>query len=271
MAKIDSVLFDARALEALAGQNTPVHNLDPRTKLSVTLFFILAVVSNDKYAVASLLPFFIFPVTIATLGNIPIRYLARKLLLVSPFAVFIGLANPFLDKEVLFNIGSIPVSGGAASFFSIILRFLLTVSSCLLLIATTGLNGTCLALERLKIPRIFIVQLLFLYRYIYVLIEESARLIRARNLRSFHGKGQELATAGPIIGHLLLRTIDRARRIHLAMLCRGFAGEIRIARNLQLHATDWLFMTGWIAAFILLRFINLSQILGNIFTRILTP
>lgn len=271
MTKIESVLFDARTLETLAGQQTPVHCLDPRAKLLTTLIFILVVVSSNKYTVAGLLPFFLFPVVIAALGNIPFRYLARKLLLVSPFAVCIGIANPLLDTAVILHLGSLPVSGGAVSFLSILLRFLLTVSSCLLLIATSGLNEVCLALDRLKVPRFFTMQLLFLYRYIYVLIEESARLVRARSLRSFHGKGQELSTAGPLIGHLLLRTIDRAKRIHRAMLCRGFTGEIRLARHFKMHITDWLFLTGWSLAFLLLRLSNITQTLGLLLTRTVAP
>lgn len=271
MTKIEAVLFDARTLEALASQKTSVHGLDPRAKLITTMIFILVVISSSKYTVAGLLPFFLFPVVLASLGNIPFRYLAGKLLLVSPFAICVGIANPLLDTAILVHIGSIPVTGGTVSLLSILLRFLLTVSSCLLLIATSGLNEVCLALERLKIPRIFTMQLLFLYRYLYVLIEESARLVRARSLRSFHGRGQELATAGPLIGHLLLRTIDRARRIHLAMLCRGFSGEIRLARHFRMRLTDWFFMTGWISIFLLLRSINISQTLGLLLTRTVAP
>ncbi|OGR07736.1 MAG: cobalt ECF transporter T component CbiQ [Deltaproteobacteria bacterium RIFOXYD12_FULL_50_9] len=268
MTKIEAVLFEARALEILATQNTPIHRLDPRAKLLTTLIFVLVVLSHDKYAVPRLLPFFIFPVIIASLGNIPIGYLAKKLLIVSPFAILIGIANPLLDQTVLFHLGVIPVSGGILSFLSILLRFMLTVSSGLLLIATSGLSEICLAMGQLKVPQIFTIQLLFLYRYIYVLIEEGARLVRARNLRSFNGHGQGLTTAGPLIGQLLLRTLERARRIHLAMLCRGFTGEIRVMRDFRMQTMDWLFLTGWTTLFILLHYLNLPQILGALLTRI---
>ena len=53
-----------------------------------------------------------------------------------------------------------------------------------------------MALERLGMPRIFAVQLLLLYRYIFVLMEEGIRMYRARQLRAFHGRGLGMRTFG---------------------------------------------------------------------------
>ena len=68
-----------------------------------------------------------------------------------------------------------PVSGGWLSFLSILIKFVLTVSTAFLLIAVTSFPGICEALERLKLPKVFVIQLLFLYRYLFVLLEESPR------------------------------------------------------------------------------------------------
>ena len=88
--------------------------------------------------------------------------------------------------------------------------------------------------------------------------------MRARALRTFNGRGLGIKVASSLIGHLLLRTINRARRIHLAMLCRGFDGEIRLMRVLQLSKQDYLFMGVWIFAFVVLRFVDLPALLGNL-------
>ena len=108
------------------------------------------------------------------------------------FVFFIGIFNPILDREVLITPLGIPITGGWISFFSIILKFVLTVSTALLLIALTSFPGICEALARLKVPRIFVVQLLFLYRYIFVLLEEALKMLRAREARSFGKKGREI-------------------------------------------------------------------------------
>ena len=78
-------------------------------------------------------------------GNLPPGYLAKKMLLAAPFAFFIGIFNPLLDRAVMVHLGPLGISGGWVSFASIMLRFVLTVSAALILIAGTGLNAVCLA------------------------------------------------------------------------------------------------------------------------------
>ncbi len=264
MAKIHHAFFDVSYFETLAGQNTPVHLVDPRAKVLTTLLFILMVVSFDKYAISGLLPFFVFPAVMITIGDLPLSYLLKKLFLVAPFAFFIGIFNPFLDKQTVLQFGAFAITGGWISFTSILLRFTLTVGAALILIATTGFREICLALEKFKIPRIFVLQLLFLYRYIFILIEEASRLVRARRLRTFNGRGMTIHVASSLIGHLLLRTINRARRIHLAMLCRGFDGEIRLMRDLKIQKGDYLFAGGWLLAFLIMRFIDIPALFGDL-------
>jgi cobalt/nickel transport system permease protein len=73
---------------------------------------------------------------------------------------------------------------------------------------------------------------------------------------------------GHLIGQLLLRTVDRAQRIHLAMLCRGFDGDIRLLRRSHIGRPEVIFTLGWSAAFIALRFFNLPHLLGTLLTEL---
>ena len=266
MAKIESTLFEIGTLDQLARQDTALHRLDPRAKLVTALGFIVTVVSFGRYELSALLPLVLYPVVLAASGNLPTGYLLRKLLIASPFALFVGLFNPLLDTAPLLHLGSLAVSGGWVSFGSILLRFALTVSAALAPIGTTGFTTVCMALGRLGAPRVFVVQLLFLYRYLFVLAEEGLRMVRARNLRSFGGRGQGMKVYAAMLGQLLLRTMDRAQRIHQAMLCRGFDGQIRMAGDFRLGRADLAFALGWLAFFALARTFNLAQLLGRIAT-----
>ena len=78
-------------MDTLASRQTSIHMLDPRAKLLTTLVFIITVVSFGKYDISPLIPFFIYPVVLCTMGNVPPGYLLKKLALVSPFAIFIGI------------------------------------------------------------------------------------------------------------------------------------------------------------------------------------
>lgn len=266
MAQIDQRFLDIGQMDTLAAGDSALHRLDPRAKLITTLVFIVTVVSFDKYTLSALVPFCLFPVVLISAGNLPARYIARKVLLVSPFAVLIGIFNPLMDRGILFCMGPVCISGGWVSFFSILLRFTLTVTAGLILIALTGFNAVCLALEKLGVPKPFVVQLLFLYRYIFVLTGEGARMVRARSLRSFGSSGMGFKTYSSMIGHLLLRTLDRAQRIHLAMCCRGFDGHIRVSRSLKMGARDFGFMAGWSLLFVVLRCYNIPMQLGALAT-----
>jgi len=253
-------------MDILSYQDTAVHKLDPRSKLITTLFFILTVVSFGKYEVSMLIPFIIYPVYLLTSGNIPVIYILKKIMYVSPFALMIGIFNPLFDQRIILYLGDIGISGGWISFLSIMMRFSLTVAAALALITCTGFNNICFAVNRLGAPRIFSVQLLFLYRYIFVLAEEAARMIRARNLRSFKDKGRGISTYGPLLGNLLLRTISRAERIHLAMVCRGFDGSIKIINRYTFGFKEILFVLAWILLFLLFRFVNIPQLAGILVT-----
>lgn len=262
MSRIDAALDDLRSLEALALRDTPLARLDARAKVVTTLIFIVVVVSFDRYAVAALLPLALYPVALAAIGDVPARSLARKLAVAAPFAVLVGLANPWFDRAPLLVIGGIEVAGGWLSFTSIVTRFVLTVGAALVLIAGTGMLPLAAALGALGVPNVLTAQLLFLYRYAFVLGGEAARMNTARELRS-NGQRARLASYGPLLGHLLLRAFGRAQRIDLAMRARGFDGQVRSPRPMRWTSRDTAFVLGWCAFFALARAIDLPHALGR--------
>jgi cobalt/nickel transport system permease protein len=253
-------------LDRLARQDTAVHRIDPRAKVITTFVFIVCVVSFDRYEVLALLPFVIFPVVLASEGGLPVGFLARILLVVSPFALMVGAFNPWFDREIVAQIGGLELSGGWVSYLSIVLRFLLTTAAALVLTATTSFNGVCLALERLRVPDVFVTQLLLLYRYIFVLGDEAVRMAQARRLRAFGSRGMGLRVYTQMLGQLLLRTVARAQRVYLAMKCRGFDGQVRMARRLHFGTADLVFVAGWSAVFVLFRAVDVPQWLGRLVT-----
>jgi cobalt/nickel transport system permease protein len=269
MAKFSSAIFDLGQMDRLSGRESPIHRLDPRAKLITTLLFIVTVISFNKHEISGLVPFFIYPWILITLGNLPLNYFVRKILLVAPFALFIGIFNPLFDQGVLIQLGPVGISGGWVSFLSILIRFVLTVSAGLILIACTGFNAICKGLEKIGTPRIFAVQLLFLYRYLFVLIEETLRVVNAWALRCFQKRHVSIRVFGYLLGHLLLRTLDRAHRIQLAMFCRGFNGEIHLSRPTKIGWAEVRFMLIWSAVFVFFRSYNLPKVIGTLVTEII--
>ncbi|HAH32406.1 MAG TPA: cobalt ECF transporter T component CbiQ [Elusimicrobia bacterium] len=269
MNKLGENLVDIGYMDTLAAGDSPLHRLDPRAKIFTTFLFLVAVVSFNKYEVSALVPFFLYPVFLIFAGELPAGYLAGKILVVAPFAILVGIFNPVLDRQILFHIGSLGISGGWISFLSILMRFVLTVSAALALLSITGINSICEALARSGVPRPFVVQLLFLNRYIFSLTGESERMSRARSLRSCSHKAMNFGIFTQIAGHLLLRTFDRAERVYQAMLCRGFDGHIRVVRYSRIGRREIAFMLVWAVLFVVFRFVNISLILGQTVTGLL--
>jgi cobalt/nickel transport system permease protein len=272
MADLRSHFMELGAMDQMSRLDTAVHRLDPRAKILTSFAFIVVAVSFGKYEFAALLPLLFFPVAMASVGRVPPGLLGRKLLFAIPFVLFVGLFNPFFDHQAVARLGGVTLTGGWVSFASILLRSALTLSVALLLVAVTGMPALCAAMERLGVPRAFAVQLLFLYRYLFVLAEEALRMARARELRTFTRRGlggrrgMGMRAAASMLGHLLLRTLDRAERIYHAMRSRGFTGEVRLLRPMRAGWRDAAFVLGWCAFFAAARAWNLPRLLGALLT-----
>lgn len=269
MASIESGVFNVGRIDQLAALDTPIHRVDPRAKVITTLVFIVCVVSFGKYEVLQLLPFVLFPLVLASEGDLPFDYLAKRLLVAAPFAIFVGMFNPLIDRTLV-SVGGVEIAMGWISYASIMIRFLLTTAAALVLVCTTGMNDVCLAIDRMGAPDVFATQLLFLYRYIFVLAEEALTMSRARSLRSFGRRGLGFRSYSQILGHLLLRTYGRAQRVYDAMLCRGFTGRIRTLRTLRFRSSDWAFLVGWSAVFVVFRLYNVPLLIGQLVTGVLS-
>jgi cobalt/nickel transport system permease protein len=266
VSRLDVALQDLRALDALALRDTALARRDPRAKLALTLCFVLTVLSFGRYQVAALLPLALFPAVLSAQAQMPARLLRRTLWLAAPFALTVGLANPWFDRSPMLALGGVELSAGWVSFGSIVLRVTLTVSATLLLLGSTGMPALCAALSRWGVPRVLTAQLLFLQRYIHVLAEEALRMSTAHRLRAAPGRRLTLPLFGSLMGQLLLRAFDRAARVHQAMLARGFDGQLRPADGWRWQRTDTLFVGLWCSYFVLARAVDLPLLLGRLLT-----
>jgi cobalt/nickel transport system permease protein len=155
------------------------------------------------------------------------------------------------------------VTGGWLSLASILIRAVLTVAMALILVAILGIYGLCAALDQLGAPRVFTTQLSFLHRYTQVLAGELGRMNLARELRSNTSAAMPLSIYGSLLGHLLLRTLERAQRIHQAMLSRGFDRHMPVPRRYAWRWRDTGFLVICLIAFGLMRTTDLATLLGR--------
>ena len=252
----------ARELDRHAYADGPVHRLDARAKLVATAVYVVCVASFGKYEVAALLPFLAFPVTLALAGRVPPRPAARLLLAASPFALLVGAWNPLLDRAPRAVLLGLSLSGGALSLASIVLRFLLCTSAALVLVATTPLPALLRGLAQLGVPRAFVTQVQLLYRYLFLVVDEARRVGHARALREPSRRLPRAATARRMLASLLLRSWERADRIHDCMRARGFDGAFHVLSPSRFGSRDALFAAGVAAGCLLLRAAPTARVLA---------
>lgn len=268
MGNIANSLYNMRLLDDLARKETSIHRLHPLVKLLTTVVYLVVVVSFGRYEISSLFTFVFFPVFIFTFADLPAAPIIKRVLMVAPFIISIGILNPLFDNYAVM-LGGIAVSRGWITFLSIFIKCGLTVTASILLIATTGMDKLASALRMLRIPRIFVLQLLLTYRYISILAEEVSRMVRAYSLRAPGQKGIQRNVWGSFAGQLILRTFDRAQRIYESMNLRGFTGEYNTGANARVRFADCAYLAGWSVFFIIARFINIPVLIGSVFSGVI--
>lgn len=253
MSKLDKALYALNRLERASGQEGLLYSIDARAKLLVTLVYLVTLLSFSLGNLPGLILFAVYPIIACAMAGMSYGRVLLRSLAVLPFIVFIGIFNPVVDRQVVFQVGTVGVTAGWISFFAILVRGLLSVQAVLVLIFSTGFYNLCRGMQRMGVPALFANQLLFVYRYLFVLLEEALRMQRARDARSFGRTSYPLRMWGIFIGQLLIRTVERAERIHRAMLSRGFAGNIESCSRPEWHRRDTVYLVAWTAVFVILR------------------
>lgn len=267
MSNMTNTIYHMRLLDDLARKETSIHGIHPLAKLLTTVVYMTVVSSFGRYEISGLLPFIFYPVIIFTFAELPAAPILKRLLLVEPFVIGIGILNPLFDHQTIL-LGGIGFSRGWITFLSIFMKCGFTVTAALLLLATTGMDRLAGALRMLRVPKVFVLQLLLTYRYISVLLEEVSRITKAYSLRAPGQKGIHRSAWGSLAGQLVLRTFERAQRIYQAMCMRGFTGEYNTGTgdNARMGCTDFAYMAGWCVFFIAARMIDIPMWIGILFT-----
>lgn len=263
MSRLQNSIYAIRAFDEIALGDSGMHTLHPTVKLVTVLVFIIAVASAGRYEVAGLIPFVFFPVIYFAASEVSVSVIIKRVAVVLPFILLLGIFNPLFDTQPV-AMGGIEIARGWFTFFSLLIKGVLTVTAALLLIATTGMDRLAVAFRQLRVPKILVLQILLTYRYISVLLEEANNTITAYSLRAPRQKGIHYRVWGSLAGQLLLRTYDRAQRLHTAMCLRGFDGEYRTGKPQRMRGADITFLVGWSAFFIAACVFNIPGILGTL-------
>ena len=218
-----------------------VHSLPSHLKIIAVLLFILVVVSTPITYWPAFVIFLALVVAAATAGKISILTLSKRALIEVPF-IFFAVLMPFFGTGERFELGPFNLyREGLLAGLSIVAKGTLGVLSAVILSTTTTAREILRGLERLRLPTIMVQIASFMLRYVNVISDEMERMKIARQSRGFDATGVKhwkvIATSAAA---LFIRSYERGERVHLAMLSRGFDGELPHTEVKSVGARAWL-------------------------------
>jgi len=244
-------------LTGLAGDPaSPVHRLDPRAKLLGLVAVTLVAVSTPLTAWP------VFAVCLATLGavcavaQVSARDVWRRARFILPVVLLAAVFLPFARTGgAQHAVGPLTVHGeGVETFATVSLKATIGTLSAVLLGATTTFPQVLRGLEAMRTPRLLVMIAAFMYRYLFVIVEETGRMRAALAARAYRPRNALHAAAlGRVATAMFMRTYSRGERVYQAMLARGYDGQMPQLTPLHLHRADALFMALVLVALLPLR------------------
>ncbi len=219
-----------------------VHALDARVKLVLALAFILTAALAPVGAWPAYVLLAAVALSVALLSELGLRYVLRRAALALPFVLaalplLFTVAGPALFHFAWGPIALTATWPGLERLASIALKSWISVQMAIVLAASTPFPDLLAAMRAIRIPRLLVAVFGLMWRYLFVLVDEALRLLRAREARSGTSDRPDLRpggsvawrarVAGGLAGSLFLRSFERGDRIYSAMIARGYDGEVR--------------------------------------------
>jgi cobalt/nickel transport system permease protein len=239
-----AVTEHALSAEGVASSSGLLQGLDPRVKVVGLLSLVVSVVLARKLEVIAGL--FVIGVVMALSSGVGLKYLAVRIWAGALF--FIGaIAVPsifIVPGKALCRIPYLNwtvTEQGLTSATFLVTRVETAVTLSTLLILCTPWTHVMKALRTLGVPALFVVILGMTYRFVFVLLKTASDMLESRRSRiigALSGKEQRRLAAATV-GVLLSKSLQLSGEIYLAMLSRGFSGEVYLLDEFKMKSRDW--------------------------------
>jgi cobalt/nickel transport system permease protein len=238
--------------------HSAVHRLPSEVKIVAAFLGVVCVVATPREAFAVFAGYLLLLGAVWAAARIPPGWILRRSVIEAPFVV-LAVLLPFTAGEPRLEWLGLSLSEpGLLGAWNILVKGTLGVLTSLTLAATTPLRDILLGMQRLHAPALVITIATLMLRYVDVIAAEARRMRLARISRGHDPRflWQAGATARGV-GSLFVRSYERGERVHLAMLSRGWAGEMPRLSDAVTTARDWrlglapagvalaLAVTGW--------------------------
>ena len=233
---------------------SPIHLLDPRTKLIMLVVYIVALFMASNWISYGLM--FLFLVMVIAVSRIPVKSILRGMKPLMMILIFTGVLNLFFTEGetvlVSFWVITITKEGLIRAVF-MVARILMLISGTFLLTYTTspisltdGLEALMNPLKVIKVPvHELSMMMCIALRFIPTLIEETDKIMSAQKARGADFETgsiiQRAKALIPILVPLFISAFRRADELATAMECRCYQGGEGRTKMKLLRYTRWDF------------------------------
>jgi cobalt/nickel transport system permease protein len=202
-----------------------IHRLPAHLKLVALAGFMLIVVATPRDWFFMFGGYLMMLGTIIAISDVPMTYIARRLVIETPFVVF-SLLMPFVATGPRVELLGLGVSEpGLLAAWGLLAKGTIGVIASLTLAATTEPIAILSGLRRLKLPDLIVSIMSFMIRYLDVVMAELSRMLTSIRSRGGNPRSpRHWPMLARTLGALFIRSYERGERVHLAMVSRGYDG-----------------------------------------------
>lgn len=204
-----------------------VHRAPAHLKLVALVTFMLVVVATPRGWFPVFAGYLLVLLGVVALSGVPFGYLAKRMLIETPFVIFAVLV-PFIADGPRIEVLGLSVSEpGLLAAWALLAKGTLGVLASLTLAATTDPQDVLTGLRRLWLPDLIVQIMGFMLRYLEVVSGEMGRMVTAMRSRGCDPRSpRHWPVLARSLGALFIRSYERGERVHLAMLARGYDGTL---------------------------------------------
>jgi cobalt/nickel transport system permease protein len=244
-------------LTGLAGDAaSPVHRLDPRAKIVGLIAITLTAVSTPVGAWPVFVACALVLAAVTSLARVRVRDIWRRARFVLPIVLLAALLIPLCRTGgESYSLGPLTLhEDGLETFAAVAAKATIGTVAAVLLGATTTFPAVLRGLEAMRVPRLLVLIAAFMYRYLFVIVEEVGRMRAALAARGYQPRNALHAGAlGRVATALFLRTYSRGERVYIAMLARGYNGRMPRVTPLVFGRADVAFVAAVLTVLVPLR------------------
>jgi cobalt/nickel transport system permease protein len=227
--------------------NSLIHKADPRLKLFVLVIYVFTVIFVPNPSVLDYMALLALVMVLAIMSRVSLLHYLSKLLKIYPMILLIFIFIPFFPSlsETHFTVGNVKIYNESLQrFFEMNVKAILVLLVSIVLTTTTDFMRFLKGMEILKFPRITLAILSFMYRFIFLFIDEIERMILAYRSRYIKlNYWRRFKTFTGQFALLFIRTFERGERVYISMESRGFDGTISILGHLSWKPLDSIFLS----------------------------